>query len=30
VNCGRGRDTVIADPKDRVSDNCERVVRRRV
>ncbi len=29
VNCGRGRDTVIADPKDRVSDNCERVVRRR-
>jgi len=30
VNCGRGRDTVIADSKDRVSDNCERVVRRRV
>ncbi len=29
VNCGRGRDTVIADPKDRVSDNCERVVRKR-
>ena len=29
VNCGRGRDTVIADRKDRVARNCERVRRRR-
>ena len=29
VNCGSGRDTVIADRKDKVSRNCERVIRRR-
>ena len=29
VNCGSGRDTVVADRSDRVSRNCERVVRRR-
>ena len=27
VNCGRGRDAVVADPLDRVSQNCERVRR---
>ena len=29
VNCGSGRDRVIADRRDRVARNCERVVRRR-
>ncbi len=28
VNCGLGRDSVVADRKDRVSRNCERVRRR--
>ena len=28
VNCGTGRDTVIADRRDRVARNCERVRRR--
>ena len=28
VNCGRGRDSVVADRADRVSRNCERVRRR--
>ncbi len=29
VICGRGRDTVIADPEDKVADNCERIGRKR-
>jgi hypothetical protein len=29
VNCGRGRDVVRADRRDRVRRNCERVIRRR-
>jgi hypothetical protein len=28
INCGSGRDRVIADRIDRVSSNCERVSRR--
>jgi hypothetical protein len=27
INCGRGRDTVVSDPGDQVSRNCERVRR---
>lgn len=25
VSCGAGRDTVLADPGDRIADDCERV-----
>jgi RTX calcium-binding nonapeptide repeat (4 copies) len=28
ISCGKGRDRVVADAKDRVSPNCERVIRR--
>ncbi|CAN5609548.1 hypothetical protein BH20ACT19_BH20ACT19_01160 [soil metagenome] len=28
INCDRGRDTVTADRRDRVSRDCERVIRR--
>jgi hypothetical protein len=28
ISCGRGRDLVVADARDRVAADCERVVRR--